>query len=68
MFLMADRKKTLNQIMGDEKKEGGGNSALSLCMREFLDAVKSDDVEGAVAALRSCYAQLANEELPDDVA
>lgn len=66
---MADRKKTLQQIMGDpEKKEGGGNSALALCVKELIDAIKGDDVEGAIASLRSCYAQLANEEPPDEVA
>ncbi len=67
MIMMGgDRKKTLNQILGDdprdEKQEGGESppDALSECVSEFIDAVKADDVDAATQAFRSCFAELSS--------
>ncbi len=65
MMMIMDKKKTLNQILGadprEKKEEGAEESALSSCMSEFISCVKDGDVEGAVQAFRSCYAELGNE-------
>jgi ribosomal protein S20 len=72
MIMMADKKKTINQILGEPKgkeeedKGEGESSALHVCVKEFFDAVKADDVESGVAALRSCYAELESEEGPEE--
>ncbi len=62
--MMMNKKKTLNQILGDDPREateGPEESGLNLCVEELIKAVGSGDVESAVQALRSCFQELKSE-------
>ena len=66
-MIIMDRKKAVNQILGPAesekpKEDEGGDSSLHTCIKEFIDAVKADDVDAAVSAFRACYADLESEE------
>lgn len=61
----SDKKRALNLILGpkeDEKEAGAEKSALAHCVEEFIHAVHAKDVEAAVEAFRSCFAELEAEE------
>lgn len=62
-MLMGDRKRDLAAIMGPRKDEGADEkSALSMCVEELISAIHSKDVEAATGALKSCFAELSNQE------
>lgn len=67
MIMMGgDKKKAINLILGpreeEKKDEGGGDSALSQCMSEFIQAIHAKDVGLAVESFKSCFASLEAEE------
>lgn len=62
-MMMARKKNLVDQILGPEQKdEGGGDSALKSCVEELIGCIKADDADGAVNALRACYAELTSEQ------
>lgn len=65
MIMMGDRKKTVNQILGDPKEKKGDESpsdSLGECIKELIDSIHAKDVEGAKSAFRACIADLHSEE------
>lgn len=62
-----DRKRTVATILGPDPREhqkepeGETSSALHECISEFIDAVKGDDIAGAVEAFRSAFAEMKSE-------
>lgn len=68
-MMIGKKKEVLSQILGPEKddKEGGDDvSALHSCVQELIDAVHDKDVEGAVSALRACFADLQSSQDLDE--
>lgn len=57
MIMMMDKKKIVNQIMGD-KEEGKETSPLQACFEELCSAINSGDYESGVNALRACFRHL----------
>lgn len=63
MIMMGgDRKRTMNQILGDDPREvkeaPSEGEALHHCVSELMEAIHSKDIEAAVEALKSCFAEL----------
>jgi ribosomal protein S20 len=56
-------KKVIDEILGEEPKEKGGEekSSLSACVEELIEAIHAKDHEAAEAALRSCFQDMKNE-------
>lgn len=60
-MMMGDRKKYVTQILGDDKKEGEGESPLHAIANELIEAVHSHDVEAVVSCLKSAYAHCGSD-------
>lgn len=62
--MMGNKKHVLTQILGSpegDKKEVAGESPLHSCVEELIHAVHAKDIEGAVQALKACFAELEAE-------
>jgi len=60
---MGDRKRMVNQILGDpsEEKAEGADDALSACMQEMIDCIHAKDVAGAASAFKACFEHCESE-------
>ncbi len=68
-MLGGDKKRAVNLILGpreEEKQEGAEQSALSACMGEFIEAVHAKNVDAAISALKSCYAEMQSEDMTSE--
>lgn len=63
-MMLFDRKKALNQILGEPKKhmaEGGEVSSLQACVEELINAIHEKDVPSATEALKTVFLELDSE-------
>lgn len=63
MIMMADRKKTVQAILGPhpEAEEKEEPSSLQMCAEELIDAVHSKDAHAVVDALKAMFEELDSE-------
>lgn len=67
MLMYGDRKKQVNLILGprEEEQPEAPDGVLRACVGEFMDAIHSKDIDGAMAALKSCFMELEASPHPE---
>lgn len=58
MMMMFDRKKSVTQILGDEKKQGAAERPSHVIVSELIECIHSHDIDGSLNCLRALFLEL----------